>query len=614
MGYKTYQLYDNDMFGGFNMSENYSLNYYRTNDIIEPITEEQEAFFFFSDNIKRHIRELQQLICDDAYGCYLVAGMRGSGKTSFINMVLSDVGSYSYHKEKIVVRLNAVQINDVKDLLLVLIDKLLYITENSEGSLKEFYPRLKKIDKLNRGNLKTGIKGKNVLDSSRGRSASVTSEIETGITIKSILRLPLKLISNIKGESELQTSNVMVTSIENDFEYVREEQPYEEFRQLLNDFESANYRLIIVLDELDKQEKTFMNEMFSYYKDFLTNYKLFCFFITDENTYRRSNQLRDNMYATYFIRKIYLPLMSYSETMRYCYGHYCEESKYNVDILYYMSLGNTRLINIMYKTYTEINLFAPEYIVLLYKARLFRFITDNIQYKFDVDDVKKLKDDMLKNDVKAFIEYIFDKNGCSILEASDYYNSIRTNSYPEAEEILQCMKQYKDDLELQCLNFNDEKIEVCYNDHHRVSQLCHSQIGIRDMFPFYKDGLSLHQGSCAPITLVKLGNNQPEAYKKALEHLIIANYFDIYKVILIKRERKEWIGDEEYSIMAIMNIGIGKSYAYYNEAGSYSDEGRHYAIDLLQKLTKLGVSCIEKQFPDGEEIDEILPYIIKDLE
>lgn len=101
------------------MSENYSLNYYRTNDIIEPITEEQEAFFFFSDNIKRHIRELQQLISDDAYGCYLVAGMRGSGKTSFINMVLSDVGSYSYHKEKIVVRLNAVQINDVKDLLLV---------------------------------------------------------------------------------------------------------------------------------------------------------------------------------------------------------------------------------------------------------------------------------------------------------------------------------------------------------------------------------------------------------------------------------------------------------------------------------------------------------------
>lgn len=353
------------MFGGFNMSENYSLNYYRTNDIIEPITEEQEAFFFFSDNIKRHIRELQQLICDDAYGCYLVAGMRGSGKTSFINMVLSDVGSYSYHKEKIVVRLNAVQINDVKDLLLVLIDKLLYITENSEGSLKEFYPRLKKIDKLNRGNLKTGIKGKNVLDSSRGRSASVTSEIETGITIKSILRLPLKLISNIKGESELQTSNVMVTSIENDFEYVREEQPYEEFRQLLNDFESANYRLIIVLDELDKQEKTFMNEMFSYYKDFLTNYKLFCFFITDENTYRRSNQLRDNMYATYFIRKIYLPLMSYSETMRYCYGHYCEESKYNVDILYYMSLGNTRLINIMYKTYTEINLFAPERFIMI---------------------------------------------------------------------------------------------------------------------------------------------------------------------------------------------------------------------------------------------------------
>lgn len=602
------------MFGGFNMSENYSLNYYRTNDIIEPITEEQEAFFFFSDNIKRHIRELQQLISDDAYGCYLVAGMRGSGKTSFINMVLSDVGSYSYHKEKIVVRLNAVQINDVKDLLLVLIDKLLYITENSEGSLKEFYPRLKKIDKLNRGNLKTGIKGKNVLDSSRGRSASVTSEIETGITIKSILRLPLKLISNIKGESELQTSNVMVTSIENDFEYVREEQPYEEFRQLLNDFESANYRLIIVLDELDKQEKTFMNEMFSYYKDFLTNYKLFCFFITDENTYRRSNQLRDNMYATYFIKKIYLPLMSYSETMRYCYGHYCEESKYNVDILYYMSLGNTRLINIMYKAYTEINLLAPEYIVLLYKARLFRFITDNIQYKFDVDDVKKLKDDMLKNDVKAFIEYIFDKNCCSILEARDYYNSIRTNSYPEAEEILQCMKQYKDDLELQCLNFNDEKIEVCYNDHHRVSQLCHPRIGIRDMFPFYKDGLSPHQGSCAPITLVKLGNNQPDAYKKALEHLIIANYFDIYKVILIKRERKEWIGDEEYSIMAIMNIGIGKSYAYYNEAGSYSDEGRHYAIDLLQKLTKLGVSCIEKQFSDGEEIDEILPYIIKDLE
>lgn len=111
----------------------------------------------------------------------------------------------------------------------------------------------------------------------------------------------------------------MVTSIGSDFEYVREEQPYDEFRQLLNDFESENYRLIIVLDELDKREKTFMNEVFSYYKDFLTNYKLFCFFITDENVYKNSNQLRDNMYTTYFIKKIYLPLLSHRETMRYCY-------------------------------------------------------------------------------------------------------------------------------------------------------------------------------------------------------------------------------------------------------------------------------------------------------
>lgn len=141
-----------------------------------------------------------------------------------------------------------------------------------------------------------------------------------------------------------------------------------------------------------------------------------------------------------------------------------------------------------------------------------------------------------------------------------------------------------------------------------------SRIEVGDIFPLYKDRLRPHLENCASIKLVKLGNNQPYAYEKALEHLLIANYFDIYKVILIRRKRKEWIEDEEYSIMAIMNIGIGKSYAYYNEAGSYSDDGRCYAMDLLQKLTKLGVSYIEKHFSEGEEIDEILSHIIKNIE
>lgn len=146
-----------------------------------------------------------------------------------------------------------------------------------------------------------------------------------------------------------------------------------------------------------------------------------------------------------------------------------------------------------------------------------------------------------------------------------------------------------------------------------------SEIGVKELFPYYKEGTKPHSYAryCGSVHLTKLGNNDPYAYENAMEHLLISNYYDINRLILIRRKREGrpgWYSDEEYSILAIIDTGIGKNFGYYNEAGSYSSEGSYYVIKLLEKMKSLGVSYSEKLFSNGESMDEILLDIIKEFE
>lgn len=373
-----------------------------------------------------------------------------------------------------------------------------------------------------------------------------------------------------------------------------------------------------------------MEKVFAEYKDMLTNNKLFCFFITDEGIYKGCLKLRDNLFSTYFIKKIYLPLMSYEDTMRYCFEHYCDEEISSVDMAYYISLGNTRLLNINYKTRFNVSFFKPECAVLLYKARLFQYIMQNIQYELDMEDIRNLKRDMLKSDIKALIEYIFDENGCKISEVIHYYNSIKTNRYPETKEILEYMKNYKDKLGMQIINFTDDEITICYDNKTYICASsnslsvsyknsgrieCNNKIDIKELFPFYEKGLRPHTNSFGEIRIIKLGDNDQDAYVNAMEHLLIANFYSIEKLIWIKRVREggEWYSDEEYSVLAVIDTGIGKRYAYYNEAGSYSSEGSNNVTDLLKKMKDMGVDYSEKVYDKGERLDDIILHIIESI-
>lgn len=611
------------------MEEKYSLSYYRAGNIIEPITEEQEGFFFFTKKTKSQICELQKLIKDDVYGCYLVAGMRGIGKTSFINVALSNSENYPYGKKGIIVRLNAIQISNVKELFPVLVEELLHLSENSSDILKTFHEKLRKIDFLNRGNMKICIQGGGAFEHVEGTSNAITKEMKTGFDIESITKLPFKLNSILSGEEKKQTNTNITANIKRDFEYETHEKPYELFRELLNELENCRFRLILVLDEIDKCEETFIKEVFAQYKDFLTNYKLFCFFITDESIYKDCIKSKNNIFATYFIKMFYLPLLSYQETMRYCFEHYCEKEISSVDILYYLSLGNTRLLNINYNTFLKVDFLKIEYVVLLYKAKLFQYIIENVQYEFDMEDIRSLKKDMLKTDIKALIEYIFDGGGCLTSVATDYYNSIKANRYPEAKEILECMQKYNDKFGMQIINFRDDKISLCYQSNIRIFvadgslEICYdkdntmaynNRIGIKELFPFYEKGMKPYANGGGLIHLIKLGNNEPYAYRNAMEHILISNYFSIDKLIWIKRMRDGgWYTDEEYSLLAVIDKGIGKRYAYYNEAGSYSSEESGNVTNLLKKMSDMGLNYSEKVFDKGESLEEIVLQIVGSL-
>lgn len=610
--------------------DKYSFCNYRKGNIIEPITAEQEGFFYITEETKKQICELQRLIREDIYGCYLISGMRGVGKTSFINVALSSLNYKYTDKKPVLIRINATQIRKVEDLFGVMIEEFLRVNNSQDDQeWKKLIKGLKDIDKVNRGELIIQEK----ISCKRGESSEDTDTV----TKRGKISMGLKMCffkSNVflRGEDQKVSSIQEEKYIEKTDQYQQKISAYEMFKEWLNKFEECRYRLIVVIDEIDKCKSSFMEEMFAQYKELLTNYKLFCFFASDEKTMKRCMDTECDIYSTYFIKKFYLPLLSYEETMRYCFGYYCEEKISTVDIIYYLTLGNTRAINIKYKTHFSFNFFNIADVVLLYKARLFRCILDHIKYVYDMEDTRMIKIDLLKRDVKNIIEYIFDKDGCKIFDVMSFYEKNKSNSYPHAQDILQYVKDYKDELGIQILNVSAEEIHVVFNKDWHINAWMNklyfryededmmeydNEINVEKLYPFFdKKYYHFSQGG-GPIGVIKLGNNEPYAYEKAMEHLLISNIFSICNVIWIKRVRdggETWYKDKEYSVLIVLDMGIGKRYIYYNEGGSYSSEGRAYVDEFVKRLTNLNVKCTERTYDRGETIGYIIEQIKRELE
>ncbi|WZL81847.1 P-loop NTPase fold protein [Vallitaleaceae bacterium 9-2] len=616
------------------MSKKYSLSSYRGNNLIEPITEEQTAFFFVSESIKKQICKLQSLIKEDAYGCYLISGMKGIGKTSFINTTLSNLENPIFKKSYVTIKLKSTRVTDVDKLFLLLIKELLLVSANKNSNINVFYNNIRKIELVCSGNLQIHLEGEVATVLNGGVSSSFTKEEQVGVDVTGAFKFPLigKLIRGQKSNNFAKTESKLNTKSK--IECDMREDPHELFRELLNEFESLGIRLIFVFDEVDKCRATFLDEIFNEYKDLLTNFKIFSIFLTDEKMYKAYLQSKDSLIFTYFIKAFYLSNMSYEETLRYCFGQHCEEELCNADALYYISLGNTRIININYKTHYKLDLHDSAGIALLYKARLFHHIVESIRYELDFDDIKMFKIDMLKMEVKQLIEFLFDIKECDITTATDYFDNIRKNNYPRANEILECIRNYKDSLELKMVKFQNDRIIIEYDksmhlhnsgeslivhDYNSNKELTeNNRIGIKSFYPFYERWMDIYtNGAGGEIHLVKLGDNEPAAYEEAMEHLIISNCFNINKIIWLKRVRdggKTWYTDEEYSLLVIIDSGIGRRYAFYNEAGSYSSEESRRITDLLKKIKDLGMNYTEKTFSNGETSEQVLQQITASLD
>ena len=613
------------------MATKYSLSYYRGNNIIEPITEMQEGFYSQTEFSGNQIRELQRMIEEDIYGCYLITGMRGVGKTSFMNVALSQTKHGMREKEQVIIRVNAVQMQEAKELFPILIRELLRVVEKSDGRIKGYFKQLQMIDIISQGTIKKSVREQWTSSHVEENSDSNKEGVNLGIGINSIFQLPIQIGTTTNVEREKQLSDVVSAETGYGVEYEVLENPQDLFNDLMDDFEKSNIRLLVVLDEIDKCDSTFVDEVFCYYKDLLLNSKMFWLLVADEQMYQRYLGLKENMLDTYFVKKIYLPLMTYEETMQYCFQHYCEEKISSVDIIYYISIGNRRLINIHYLAKNQRGLLKREDIVLLYKARLFKDITSKVQYDFDVEDIRNYKKDVFKVNVKKFIEYIFERNALPISEAIEFYDNMKGNSYPYAEEIVQYIKEYKDTLGLQIINVGDEKITLHWTNALRIRDSINgltldypdgrevhekNKIGIRELYPFYESGMRPCMNGVGKVRLVKLGNNHPYAYGDAMEHLLIANFWGIERLIWIKRVReggREWYTDEEYSLLAIIVTQSGMKFGYYNEAGSYSSESSDAIMDLLEKLKGMNVNYSERRFDKGESFEEIINQIAREL-
>ncbi|WP_313559375.1 hypothetical protein [Ruminiclostridium cellobioparum] len=184
------------------MSRKYSLSSYRTNNIIELITEEQTGFFFAAENLKKQIRELQNLIKEDAYGCYLISGMKGIGKTSFINASLANLEGQIFKRSYVTIKINATRVADVNKLFLLLIKELIHVSKNSP--INVLYDKLRKIELVCSGNLQIHLEEEIATALNEDISSSLTKEEQIGIDATGAFKLPF-----IGRLTRGQTSNIV---------------------------------------------------------------------------------------------------------------------------------------------------------------------------------------------------------------------------------------------------------------------------------------------------------------------------------------------------------------------------------------------------------------------
>ncbi|QNK55943.1 hypothetical protein [Paenibacillus sp. PAMC21692] len=575
--------------------------------LIEPLNEQELHIFHANYKIERLMKEFIRVLRDEAHGCYLLGGFRGTGKTSFIRLCCAGLGK----KKFIRVHMDCSKLINVGNFLFFLVEELSKVTKELELSealldnIQEIHNKVinKMVNKKVQFNLNKETKNDILEEMSNGKlSFSIT-----------LFNKMISLINgkerNIKLKNEknnlVESSEVLEVETRND-EFVLVERLAAVFSQL----SMEEYQVLIVIDEVDKQTHSFLDELFGNYKNLFLNSHLITVFVVDSNKYQNivfSDEIDDKL-KVYFTRCFYLPTFSFEDIKDYMYREFEVYSMLECLKATYLSNGTMRKIN----TYSYLDGHDDPY--LMQKAFLFQDLLTEIESS-SIRNQSAYVQDKFKFILKDLLEKLFYVNRMERKKVIGLLQEkFEKNNIPiDPSEVIECMKKTaskRPDLIFEWKDIDNVLIKVIPTDRYKENYNpdkfnIEYQFNPLDTCEINRSFIKINS---EPISVIKRDT-------RGFEHVIrmIETNIRSVKNIIIVRKISNWDEHEvhNYSAVVIMEKPVG-SVVYVVEECSFSYEGPftvQLLIDFLDnhKIPKIIIDLDDEPVLDNLEFifDEI---------
>ncbi|MNK76203.1 Archaeal ATPase [compost metagenome] len=543
--------------------------------LVEPLNEQELHIFNANYEIDRLMKEFIRVLRDEVHGCYLLGGFRGTGKTSFIRLCCAGLD-----KRKLIrVHLDCSKLINVSNFLYFLVDELVKVTNQLElpdvllSNLQDIHNKV--INKIVNKKIQFNLNKETTNDALEEMS---NEKLSVSITLLN------KMISFISGkERHIKSKNEKNNSIENSevFELeVRNDEfvLLEQLAMVFSQISKENYQVLIIIDEVDKQTHSFLEELFGIYKNLFLNSHLITVFVVDPNIYQGivfSDEIDDKL-KVYFTRCFYLPTFRFKDIKDYMYREFEVHSVVDCLKATYLSNGTMRKIN----TYSYMEGHNDPY--LLQKAFLLQDLLSEAEislihsqsayvkdkFKFILKDIlEKLfyARRMERTEVIGLLQKKFDKHNIpvdprGVIECLEKTASKRLDLIFEWNDIDNVLikitprEEYRE-------NYDSDKYKISYQFNH---------------FDTWGINRSFIKINSEPIPVMRRDT-------RGFEHVIrmIETNIRTVKNIIIVRKISNWDEAEvhNYSAVVIMDKPVG-CVVYIVEECSFSYEGP-FTVQLL---------------------------------
>ncbi|WP_455795708.1 P-loop NTPase fold protein [Clostridium butyricum] len=280
----------------------------------------------YSSLILNKRNKLNEIIGQYIQGIHIISGMRGAGKTTFINLFKDE-----HVNDRIFLHLNVIEGSfDLVSEMIIYLDNLV-----NEGSLNITEGCREKINRL-KYKIFNDVLIKKSFESRSAENQTNKLQRIFGINIKKYVDINL---SNNLTIEESEKNEIIYEVISTPIQ--KQEKKIKELISILKELSEDN-RIVVILDEIDKLSDDEFNILLDTNKELFLESGLVYFMVCDTKKY--INIRCDKRYVDMFNRYLYLPLLSWEEYIIVCPKIKEFNSINSVKESYFYTIGNYRRI------------------------------------------------------------------------------------------------------------------------------------------------------------------------------------------------------------------------------------------------------------------------------